>query len=138
MEITRILPIILSDAKEDSRDFYVDVLGFQVAFDSDWFVNVVSPTEPSIGIGILQRDHETVPSAHQTVPQGVTISAQVEDVDKVYADERKKGLTIVRELRDEDYGQRHFMITDPSKVLIDVCTPIQMSEEFVTGQGSGG
>ena len=138
MEITRILPVILSDAMEDSRDFYVDVLGFQVAFDSDWFVNVVSPAEPSIGIGILQRDHETVPSAHQTVPRGVTISIQVEDADKVYADARKKGLTIVRELRDEDYGQRHFMITDPNNVLIDVCTPVQMSGDFATGQGNDG
>ena len=62
----------------------------------------------------------------------------MEEADKVYANARKKGLTIVRELRDEDYGQRHFMITDPDKVLIDVCTPVQMSGDFATGQGNDG
>jgi len=62
----------------------------------------------------------------------------VEDADKVYANARKKGLTIVRELRDEDYGQRHFMIKDPDKVLIDVCTPVQMPRDFVTGKGNDG
>jgi hypothetical protein len=33
-------------------------------------------------------------------------------------------------LRDEDFGQRHFITADPNGVLIDVIKPIPPSAEF--------
>jgi ribonucleotide monophosphatase NagD (HAD superfamily) len=34
-------------------------------------------------------------------------------------------------LRDEAFGQRHFITCDPNGVLIDVIKPIPPSEEFL-------
>ncbi len=33
-------------------------------------------------------------------------------------------------LRDEPFGQRHFITRDPNGVLIDVITPIEPSPEY--------
>lgn len=41
------------------------------------------------------------------------------------------GLPILRSLRDEAFGQRHFIVGDPNGVLIDVITPIPPTGEFV-------
>ncbi|TIL77909.1 MAG: glyoxalase, partial [Mesorhizobium sp.] len=36
----------------------------------------------------------------------------------------------LRSLRDEPFGQRHFITSDPNGVLIDVIKPIPLSPEF--------
>ena len=33
--------------------------------------------------------------------------------------------------KDEDFGQRHFIVEGPNKILIDVIQPIPPSEEFL-------
>ena len=40
------------------------------------------------------------------------------------------GLPMLLPLRDEDFGQRHFITQDPNGVLIDVIKPIPPSAEF--------
>lgn len=42
----------------------------------------------------------------------------------------KAGLPITLPLRDEPFGQRHFIITDPAGTLVDVIKPIPPSPEF--------
>ena len=51
-------------------------------------------------------------------------------MDGEYERAREAGLTILQELRDEAFGQRHFITVDPNGVLIDVITPIPPSAEF--------
>ena len=41
-----------------------------------------------------------------------------------------QGLPILLALRDEDFGQRHFITQDPDGVMIDVITPIAPSAAF--------
>ena len=40
------------------------------------------------------------------------------------------GLPILLGLRDEAFGQRHFIAAGPNDVLIDVIKPIPPSEDF--------
>ncbi len=39
-------------------------------------------------------------------------------------DLRAAGLPILLDIRDEDFGQRHFITADPNGMLIDVIKPI--------------
>ena len=48
------------------------------------------------------------------------LTIEVDDVDKVYAEIKKKGVTIKIEIRDEPWGDRHFAIQDPNGVGIDI------------------
>ena len=61
------------------------------------------------------------------------INFEVEDVDAEYAKAVANGVPILKSLRSEPYGQRHFIAQDPAGVLIDVITPIPPSAEFADG-----
>ena len=47
----------------------------------------------------------------------------VDDVDVAYERAVDMGVPIIREPRNEFYGQRRFLVTDPSGCLIDICSP---------------
>ncbi|RYE58421.1 MAG: glyoxalase, partial [Hyphomicrobiales bacterium] len=46
------------------------------------------------------------------------------------------GIRIVHELRDEVFGQRHFIASDPNGILLDVITPIEPDADWLAAQGA--
>jgi catechol 2,3-dioxygenase-like lactoylglutathione lyase family enzyme len=110
MPVSRVLTAILSDRLADTRDFYVHLLGFKVAFDSDFFIELVSPSNSSAQLGIWRRDHDLVPEEFRHMPRGVVLSFAVDDVDAVLLEAERRGLKIVQSLRNESYGQRLWFI----------------------------
>jgi hypothetical protein len=44
--INRTVPNIRSDRAAETRDFFAELLGFEVAMDLGWVVTVASPTNP--------------------------------------------------------------------------------------------
>ena len=119
----RILTNICSDDLQESKTFYVNLLDFQVKYDSDWYVQLCLPTDPETEFGVIQRDHELVPEAYQNAPNGMYVTFVVDDVDVAYERAVDMGVPIIREPRNEFYGQRRFLVTDPSGCLIDICSP---------------
>ena len=119
----RILTNICSDDLRGSKEFYVNLLGFQVKYDSDWYVQLCSPKDAEIEYGIIQRDHELVPKEYQNVPNGMYVTFVVDDVDVVYGRAVDMDVPIIQEPRNEFYGQRRFLIKDPNGCLIDICSP---------------
>jgi hypothetical protein len=66
MNVTRLLPNICTDRMAETREFYVDLLGFVVRFEHlGWYIQVSSATYPQLQIGIVRRDHESqsIPAA---------------------------------------------------------------------------
>jgi len=121
MNVTRLLPNICTDRMAETREFYVDLLGFVVRFEHlGWYIQVSSATHPQLQIGIVRRDHEFTPKAFQQPAQGVILSVQVDDVDAAYAAVVKRGFRIADELRDEAFGMRHFMVADPNGLLVNI------------------
>ena len=82
-------------------------------------------------MAILDGDHETVPKIARGRVSGMLLNFEVEDVDALYEKLRSKNLPILLSLRDEPFGQRHFITRDPAGVLIDVIKPIPPSDEFL-------
>lgn len=54
-----------------------------------------------------------------------------DDVDDEFEKAKSQNLPIILTLRDEPFGQRHFITSDPNGVLIDVIKPIPPSAEFL-------
>lgn len=127
MPISRLITNICSQQLGMSRDFYTRLLGFSVAFDSDWYVQVVSPTQPRLELGFIQHDHELIPTAFQTAPQGMYLTIAVDDVEAVHAKAQDLGIEIVQPPKTEFYGQRRMLITDPNGLLLDVSSPTMPS-----------
>jgi uncharacterized glyoxalase superfamily protein PhnB len=48
------------------------------------------------------------------------LTIEVDDVDKLYSELKTKEIEIKIELRDEPWGDRHFAISDPNGIAIDI------------------
>ncbi len=111
MDIRRVVPNISSDRLEESRAFYVDLLGFEVAMDLGWIVTVASPTNPAAQISLMRQD--------AAAPMQPQISIEVADVDAVYV-AMQHDAEIVYPLTDESWGVRRFFVVDPNGVVVNV------------------
>ena len=112
MSIRRVVPDITTPRLEQSRDFYVGLLGFQVAMDMGWVVNLVAPDNPTAQVILMTRD--------ATAPVQPQMSIEVADVDAVHHKAVDRGDDIVYPLTDEPWGVRRFFVRDPAGVVINV------------------
>ena len=110
MTINRAVPNIKSERPAETRDFFVDLLGFEVVMDIGWVVTLASPTNPSVQVNIIGNDDPAAPG----------ISVEVADVDAVHAKAVEQGLEIAYPLRDEEWGVRRFMLREPSGMTVNV------------------
>jgi catechol 2,3-dioxygenase-like lactoylglutathione lyase family enzyme len=108
--INRTVPNIRSDRAAETRDFFTELLGFEVAMDLGWVVTVASPTNPSAQVTVVSDDDPAAPG----------ISVEVDDVDAVYARAAERGVEIAYSLRDEEWGVRRFMLREPSGTIVNV------------------
>jgi catechol 2,3-dioxygenase-like lactoylglutathione lyase family enzyme len=130
MKLTSFYPVICTDKLAETRAFYETHFDFAPAFESDWYVHLTSRSDSRVNLAILDHTHETIPDGYRKPAQGVLINFEVEDVDTAYAAAQTAGLNIRLTIRDEAFGQRHFIVADPSGVLVDVVKPIPPSAEF--------
>lgn len=119
----RILANICSNNLLASKKFYVDLLNLKVKYESDWYIQLCSPNNAEMEYGIIQKDHDLVPTNYQTLPTGMYITFVVDDVDIIYDRAVAMKLTIVQKPRNEFYGQRRFLLEDPNGCLLDICSP---------------
>jgi catechol 2,3-dioxygenase-like lactoylglutathione lyase family enzyme len=129
MGFSRILTNICSDNLGESRDFYVALLGFEVNYDSDWYVQLRCPSNAELEFGIIDRKSDLVPESYRHAPTGMYVTFVVPEVDKVYDQALAMGLKIIQEPRNEFYGQRRFLTVDPNGCLIDICSPWSEQEK---------
>jgi len=130
MKTTSYYPVIMTDDVAATAAFYRDHFRFEAKFESDWYVHLQSREDESVNLAVLDGHHETIPESGRGTVSGLILNFEVEDVDSEYERVREAGLTILQELRDEAFGQRHFITADPNGVLIDVIVPIPPSAEF--------
>ena len=112
---------IITEKLAETKKFYTEVLGFGVTFENDFFILMHTPGGES-EISFLLPNHPSQQPIFQKAfkGEGVYLTIEVDDVDKVYANIKKKGIPIKIELRDEPWGDRHFAIQDPNGVGIDI------------------
>jgi predicted enzyme related to lactoylglutathione lyase len=108
--IGRAVPNIKSGQAAETRDFFVNLFGFEVAMDLGWVVTVASPTNRSVQVTIVGNDDPAAPG----------ISVEVADVDAVHAKAVESGFEIFYPLREEDWGVRRFMLREPSGTVVNV------------------
>lgn len=130
MNITSYYPVLMVEDVRVTADFWARHFGFRPLFEADWYVHLQSDTDPSVNLAVLRGDHETIPATGRGRASGLLINFEVDDVDAVHARLVTEGLPILLPLRDEDFGQRHFITQDPNGVLIDIITPIAPSDAY--------
>lgn len=131
MKCSQYYPVLMTDDVAGLSNFYQAHFRFRPMFESDWYVHLQSAEDVSVNLAILDGDHATIPEVARGRASGLMINFEVEDVDRLFVELRNKGLPILLELRDEQWGQRHFITRDPAGVLIDIIKPIPPSAEFL-------
>ena len=130
MKTTSYYPVLMTDDVAATMSFYVAHFRFKPLFESDWYVHLQSSKDKRVNLGIVAGDHETIPPEGRGKSCGLLINFEVKDPDAIYERLVAAGLPILRSLRGEPFGQRHFITRDPNGVLIDVIKPIPPSAEF--------
>ncbi|GAA5070268.1 VOC family protein [Nocardia iowensis] len=132
MKLSSFYPVIGTTRIAESRDFYTKWLGFEITFEADWYISLRRQGEVAYELALLDYTHPTVPEAYRKPVQGLLLNFEVADVDAEW--ERlvvNGGLAAELALRTEEFGQRHFIVADPSGVLIDMITEVPPTGEYV-------
>jgi uncharacterized glyoxalase superfamily protein PhnB len=108
--IERAVPNLRSERPEETRKFFVELLGFEAAMDLGWVLTFASPDNPSAQVSIITNDDPAAPG----------ISVGVDDVDAVHARAVEQGYEIAYSLRDEEWGVRRFMLREPGGTMVNV------------------
>jgi catechol 2,3-dioxygenase-like lactoylglutathione lyase family enzyme len=112
VSIKRVVPDIISQRMDESRKFYTEFLGFDVAMDMGWVLTFASPSNPTAQITLLQGSDKTMPQPNMSI--------EVADVDEVHAKAVALGLPIVYPVTNEPWGVRRFFVADPNGVIINI------------------
>lgn len=112
MAVRRIKPNILSERLDESRSFYVDVMGLEGGDGLDWILFFSSPDDPKLQLSVMNLD----------VSAGIhpDVTIEVDDVDAVHAKAVATGAEIVHPLTDEPWRVRRFFVKDPNGAVINV------------------
>lgn len=110
MGVRRAVANIRAEDPVATRDFFVDVLGFEVVMDLGWVATVASPDQPAAQVTIVANEDPAAPG----------ISVEVDDVDGAHRDAVAGGLEVIYPLRDEPWGVRRFMVREPGGTTINV------------------
>lgn len=132
MKAASFYPVVLTDQVAATAAFYKEHFGFEEVFEADWYVSLkMSGNDIPFELAILDETHSTIPQAYRTNVKGLILNFEVDDVDAEYERLiRGAGLPLELEIRSEDFGQRHFITSDPNGVLIDVITVIPPTGDF--------
>jgi catechol 2,3-dioxygenase-like lactoylglutathione lyase family enzyme len=112
---------IVTSKLVETKKFYTDILGFGVTFENEFYILLHTPSKEA-EISFLLPNHPSQQPLFQQpfTGQGMYLTIEVDDVDKVYNELKNKGVEIKIDIRDEPWGDRHFAIQDPNGIGIDI------------------
>jgi len=131
MQLNGFYPLILTNDVAASSQFYIDHFGFQPTFQSDWYVSLVHREQTAHQLAFIRADHESIPAEFRSQCSNLLLSFEVADATTEYARLQAAGMAMLHPLRDEAWGQRHFIGVDPQGVMVDVIELIPPSPEFL-------
>ena len=131
MQLKDFYTVLCTDDVAGTAAFYAAHFRFEALFTSDWYIHLQSSEDEKVTLAVLDGSHETIPAAGRgKTVSGLLLNFEVEDVDAVHDAARAASLPILLAIRDEDFGQRHFITADPNGVMIDVIKPIPPSADY--------
>ena len=115
-------PVIMTRIVQESSDFYRKYFEFDVLFDAGWYVSLKHSKGQELAF--IDLSHESVPLEYQNHATGFILNIEVDNVDDIYKKMVAEGLTVLVPLETNEYGQRHFIISDLNNILVDIITMV--------------
>ncbi|GGD78169.1 VOC family protein [Paenibacillus nasutitermitis] len=132
MKVNSFYPVILTEQVAVTSAFYREHFGFEPVFETDWYVSLkMTSSVLPFELAVLDASHPTLPVPFGKGTSGLVLNFEVEDADAEYDRLiRTAKLPLQLDIRDEDFGQRHFITSDPNGILIDIIAIIPPAESF--------
>ncbi|MDX1451938.1 MAG: hypothetical protein R3183_05225 [Oleiphilaceae bacterium] len=111
--------------------FLTEELDFVPVYTSDWYWHLSMPSKPDTNIAIVDCHHESIPEGFRQPVQGVLLNFELDDAKAFYDAVSNKNWRILLPLKDEEWGQRHFIAATPEPgLMLDIIELIPPSEAF--------
>jgi catechol 2,3-dioxygenase-like lactoylglutathione lyase family enzyme len=124
-------PLVTVTALQESRDFFVKLFGLSVVFEANWVVMLARKAGGPIVLGLMSAEHPSRPPGPETFNGlGMIMTFQVEDAAAEHKRLQAAGAPISYGLAAEPWGQKRFMVRDPSGILVDVVEQIEPAGGF--------
>lgn len=131
IEFQAMFPVMVAADLAAIKHFYETIFAFNTVFyDPNFYLHLVSPSN-GVQLGFLVPNHESQPAFLQTrmVTDGYVISLEVGDAQKAYQQAKELALDMIMPLKDEAWGQRHFIIQDPAGLRIDIVEHFEVTHK---------
>lgn len=127
MKIKRVDSTISTNKLQESKEFYMRYFNFRLVFESDWYIELIAPDTSGIGVSFVlpQRD-----AGEFFNGKGYILSFEVDDVDAEYQRLKAAGLEIFQDLQDKPWGERSFVVNDPTGVHLYIYKAIPPTPEY--------
>lgn len=112
---------IITEAVQASKDFYVRLFGFEVIYEGDdsWIV-LLKLGENELGFMRPGLPSQAPIFRSAFGGQGIWLTFEVADAEAEQQRLIALGVPIETTLRDEQWGDRHFVIRDPNGIGVDI------------------
>ena len=114
-------PGYITENLAETRDFFIDKLGFTPIFESEWFA-LLALDGNQIGLMKPEQAGQAPVFRKPYGGNGAWLTFDVPQVDVVSERARAAGLTIIVDIRDEPWGERHFSVVAPGGLALDFVT----------------
>lgn len=130
-------PVLMCNDIRKEADFFIELFDFKEAFNSDWYISLKDNEE--FELAFIDSSHDTIHKQYRKECQGLILNIEVDDVNAVYSEviSRKKS-SLLLDIKNEEFGQRHFIIETPSKILVDIIQIIPPSNEYLENYKKSG
>ena len=120
-QVPNMYPGYITENLQETRNFFVEKLGFTPVFESEWF-SLLKLEGTQIGLMKPEQAGQAAIFRKAYSGNGAWITFDMPDVDKAYQKAKAAGLEIIVDIRDEPWGERHFSIVAPGGLAIDFVT----------------
>ena len=121
LQLVRAVPTVRSRAREESRDFYVKYLGFEVCMDQEHMIMFCSPSHPRV---------QVVAHDELGTPPGFDLDVgNVGRVDDIHQRATAGGFTIIRSPFDVGDMIHTFTLLDPNGAAVSVLAHLESSHQ---------
>ncbi|XDD50102.1 VOC family protein [Leptospira sp. WS92.C1] len=130
---------IITKRIQESKEFYTKILGFDIKFETDWFVLLCLPENPDFEIGFMLPNQEQVRKEYfrkEYSGFGIWIILESLNVTKDFEQMKSNGAPIDLPLTEEEWGDVHFTLVDPNGIGIDI-VQAKEAHEFLTDATAG-
>ncbi|GBF50927.1 hypothetical protein LPTSP4_24550 [Leptospira ryugenii] len=113
---------IITDRLKETKDFYQKWLGWQVKFESEWFLLLSHPEVKDRELAFMLPNQVAVRKSYfqkSYTGQGIWLIIESDDIEALYKRMSEAGAPIDLPMTKEEWGDVHFTMLDPNGIGLD-------------------